>query len=198
MIMYFSITISDNILYEEARWFFLSQWRSDLLVRAPSSLIWAYLVTQYMWKKWKTQFSFMEWVYSYEELFFSLSHSEDMIWMAIDTKKVAIDLEYIRERDDSLLKNVRIPDSQYSPRENFYLQRCAKECIVKFLDVNSNEMHEMSVIAFLREQHFIANDWSFDSIVLIHYRWKEYPVHTIIKDGKVFAMLHEHKKYWSL
>ena len=198
MIMYFSITISDNILYEEARWFFLSQWRSDLLVRAPSSLIWAYLVTQYMWKKWKTQFSFMEWVYSYEELFFSLSHSEDMIWMAIDTKKVAIDLEYIRERDDSLLKNVRIPDSQYSPRENFYLQRCAKECVVKFLDVNSNEMHEMSVIAFLREQHFIANDWSFDSIVLIHYRWKEYPVHTIIKDGKVFAMLHEHKKYWSL
>jgi hypothetical protein len=56
----------------------------------------------------------------------------------------------------------------------------------------------MSVMAFLREQHFIANDWSFDSIVLIHYRWKEYPVHTIIKDGKVFAMLHERKKYWSL
>ena len=90
--------------------------------------------------------------------------------MAIDTKKVAIDLEYIRERDESLLKNVRIPDSQYSPRENFYLQRCAKECVVKFLNINSQEMHEMSVIAFLREQHFIANDRSFDSIVLIHYR----------------------------
>ena len=196
--MYFSITITDNTLYEQAKWFFLSQWRSDLLVRAPSSLIWAYLVTQYMWGRWKTQFSFMEWVYSCEEFYFSLSHSEDMIWMAIDTKKVAIDLEYIRERDDSLLKNVRIPDSQYGPWENFYLQRCAKECVVKFLDINSKEMSEMSVVAFLREQHFIANDWSFDSIILIHYRWKEYPVHTIIKDGKVFAMLHERKKYWSL
>lgn len=196
--MYFSISIVDNTLYEEAKWFFLSQWRSDLLVRAPSSLIWAYLVTQYMRKRWKSQFSFMEWVYSCEELFFSLSHSEDMIWMAIDTKKVAIDLEYIRERDESLLKNVRIPDSQYSPRENFYLQRCAKECVVKFLNINSQEMHEMSVIAFLKEQHFIANDRSFDSIVLIHYRWREFPVHTIIKDWKVFAMIHESKKYWSL
>ena len=196
--MYFSISIADNTLYEEAKWFFLSQWRSDLLVRAPSSLIWAYLVTQYMRKKWKSQFSFMEWIYSCEELFFSLSHSEDMIWMAIDTKKVAIDLEYIRERDESLLKNVRIPDSQYSPRENFYLQRCAKECVVKFLNINSQEMHEMSVIAFLREQHFIANDRSFDSIVLIHYRWREFPIHTIIKDLKVFAMLHESKKYGSL
>ncbi|MBO7505302.1 hypothetical protein J6T66_04135 [bacterium] len=90
--------------------------------------------------------------------------------MAIDTKKVAVDLEYIRERDESLLKNVRVPDSQYSPRENFYLQRCAKECVVKFLDTTNKEMQEMSIIAFLKEQHFIANDWSFDSIVLIHYR----------------------------
>ena len=196
--MYFYITITDNTLYEQAKSFFLSQGRSDLLVRAPSSLIWAYLITQYMWKRWKTQFSFMEWVYSCEELFFSLSHSEDMIWMAIDTKKVAIDLEYIRERDESLLKNVHIPDSQYGPRENFYLQRCAKECVVKFLNTNSNQMQEMSVIAVLREHHFIANDWSFDSIVLINYRWREFPVHTIIKDGKVFAMLHESKKYWSL
>jgi len=196
--MYFSITIADDTLYEEAKWFFLWQWRSDLLVRAPSSLIWAYLVTQYMRKRGKSQFSFMEWVYSCEELFFSLSHSEDMIWMAIDTKKVAVDLEYIRERDESLLKNVRVPDSQYSPWENFYLQRCAKECVVKFLDITNKEMQEMSIIAFLKEQHFIANDWSFDSIVLIHYRWKEYPVHTIIKDGKVFAMLHEKKKYGSI
>ena len=140
----------------------------------------------------------MDWVHSCEELFFSLSHSEDMIWMAIDIKKVAVDLEYIRERDESLLKDVHIPDSQYSPRENFYLQRCAKECVVKFLDLNSNEMPGMSVAAFLEWHRFIVNDWIFDSIVLIHHRWKEYPVHTTIKDGKVYAILHEIRKYGSL
>lgn len=189
--MYFFIRICDEILYEEAKWFFLQQWRSDLLVREPSSLIWAYLITQYMRKNWKTQFSFTEWVYSCEELFFSASHSEDMIWIAIDTKKVAIDLEYIRERDESLLQDVHIPDSQYTQRENFYLQWCAKECIVKFLEINNDEMQEMSINAFLRDHHFETNDRVFDSIVLINYRWKEYPIHTTIKDWKVIALLHE-------
>ena len=196
--MYFSITMCDDSLYQEAKWFFLSQWRSDLLVRAPSSLIWAYLVTQYMWKKWKSQFSFMEWIYSCEELFFSLSHSEDMIWFVVDTKKVAIDLEYIRERDESLLHNVHIPDSPYSPRENFYLQWCAKECVVKFLNITSTEMQEMSVWAFIRNHHYVINDWTLDSLILINYRWREYPVHITIKEGKVLAMLHEIKKYWTL
>ena len=196
--MYFSITISDNNLYEQAKWFFLSQWRSDLLVRAPSSLIGAYIITQYMRKKWKTQFSFMEWVYSCEELFFSMSHSEDMIWLAVDTKKVAIDLEYIRERDESLIHNVHVPESPYSPWENFYLQWCAKECVVKFLNVTNTEMQEMMVGAFLRNHHYVINDWTLDSLLLINYRWKEYPVHTIITEWKVFAMLHERKKYGSL
>ena len=90
--------------------------------------------------------------------------------MAIDTKKVAVDLEYVRKRDESLLKNVHIPDSPYSPRENFYLQRCAKECVIKFLDINSNEMQEISVVAFLEGHHFVVNDRIFDSIVLMHHR----------------------------
>ena len=181
----------NDSLYEKAKWFFLQQWRSDLLVREPSSLIWAYLITQYMLKSGKNQFSFMEWVYSCEELFFSASHSEDMIWIAIDTKKVAIDLEYIRERDESLLQDVHIPDSQYTQWENFYLQRCAKECIVKFLEINNDEMQEMSIVAFLRDHHLAINDQIFDSIVLINYRWKEYPIHTTIKDWIVIALLHE-------
>ena len=196
--MYFSITLCDNQLYEEAKTFFLQQWRSDLLVRAPSSLIWAYLITQYMRKKWKTSFSFIEWVYSCEELFFSTSHSEDMIWIAVDTKKVAIDLEYVRERNESLLQQVHIPDSQHTPRENFYLQRCAKECVIKFLNLNSKEMQEISVVAFLKDYYYAINDWTLDSIMLINYRWKEYPVHTIVKDWKVLAVLHEGKLYWNI
>jgi hypothetical protein len=71
-------------------------------------------------------------------------------------------LEYIRERDESLLQNVHIPDSQRTQRENFYLQRCAKECIVKYLELNSEEMQEMSISAFLKDHHFETNDRIFD------------------------------------
>ena len=109
--MYFSIVLSTDALYQEAMDFFIKQWRSDLLTRAPSSLVWAYLVTQEMYKLWKLWFSFAEWVFSYEWMFFSTSHSNDMIVIAIDSKKVAVDIEYIHPRHEGLLENSFIPDS---------------------------------------------------------------------------------------
>lgn len=190
-IMYFSIIVCNDQLYQEARWYFLQQWRSDLLSRESSSLIWAYIVTQEMFKLWKTWFSFISGVHSYEEMYFSVSHSEDIIAVTIDSKKVAIDLEYIRPRDESLLQNVKIPDSPFSPWENFYLQRCAKECLVKYLDLTSSEMGEMSVKAFLSNHHFPVEWWEFNLLIVLQHRWKEHPVHVNIKDGIVMAFLQQ-------
>ena len=189
--MYFSITVCNDALYQEARWYFLSQWRSDLLSREPSSLIGAYFVTQQMFKLWKTWFSFISWVHSYEDMYFSVSHSEDLIAVTIDSKKVAIDLEYIRPRDESLLQNVHIPDSPFSPWENFYLQWCAKECLVKYLDLTSSEIGEMAVKAFLPNHYFSIEWWDFNSLIILLHRWVENPVHVNIKDGVVMAFLHQ-------
>ena len=189
--MYFSISICNDALYQEARWYFIQQWRSDLLSREPSSLIGAYLVTQEMFKLWKTWFSFVSGVHSYEEMYFSVSHSEDIIAVTIDSKKVAIDLEYIRPRDESLLQNIHIPDSPFWPRENFYVQWCAKECLVKYLDLTSSEMQEMMVKAFMSNQHFVVEWREFTSSIILLYNWKEHPVHINIKDGIVIAFLRQ-------
>ncbi len=196
--MYFSIITTDNLMYEEARSFFLSQWRSDLLSRAPSSLVWAYLVTKYMWDHWKSHFSFMHWVYSCEELYFSTSHSEDLLVIAVDPKRVAVDLEYIRPRDESLLKEVHVPDSPFWPWENFYLQWCAKECLIKYHGLQHEQMHEIQVNAYVWNQHLAVQWWEFDSLLLISHRWKEYAVHTVNRDWKVLALLHKDWVwYWS-
>ena len=80
---------------------------------------------------------FIDGVYTYEEMFFTTSHSDDFLMLAVDNKKVAVDIEIIHNRDVSLLRNVKIPNSKYSKWENFYIQRCAKECLVKFLDLTS-------------------------------------------------------------
>jgi hypothetical protein len=66
------------------------------------------------------------------------------------------------------------------------------------LNITSTEMQEMSVWAFIRNHRYVINDWTLDSLMLINYRWREYPVHIAIKDWKVLAMLHEIKKYGSL
>ena len=162
--MYYSMVICDDALYQEAKWFFLQQWRSDLLSRTPSGLVGAYLVTQQMYKLWKSNFSFINWVHYFEEVYFSTSHSRDLLVLAVDTKKVAVDIEYIHPRDESLLQNVHIPDSPFSPRENFYLQRCAKECLVKYLDSTSTEMSEMSVTAFMPNHYFAVDEREFNSL----------------------------------
>lgn len=189
--MYFAPIICDESLYQEAKWFFLQQGRSDLLVREPSSLIGAYIVTQQMFKLGKTGFSFIEWVFSYEELYFSTAHCEDLLVVAIDSKKVAVDVEYIKPRDESLLQNIHIPDSSFSLWENFYLQRCAKECLVKYLDLTSAEMKEMTVSAFIPNHYFSVGGREFNSLIIVQYRWRENPVHTHIKSWTVTAFLHQ-------
>lgn len=187
--MYFSTIKCDDALYEEAKSFFLAQWRSDLLYREPSSLIGAYLVTQWMLKLWKSWFSFITGVYSYEDMYFSVSHSEDMIAVIIDSQKVAVDVEYIRPRDESLLHNVNIIDTSLSPRENFYLQWCAKECLVKYLDLTSSEIGGMTVKSFSSNQHFSLNESEFNSSITLLYMWKEYQIHANIQNGVVLAVL---------
>ena len=189
--MYFSKIICDESLYQEARWFFLQQWRSDLLYREPSSLIGAYMITQQMFKLWKTWFSFVDWVFSCEELFFSTAHSRDLLMVIIDTKRVAVDVEYVSPRDESLLQNVHIPESSFSPWENFYLQRCSKECLTKFLSLNSDEMQEMEIASFVWNQHFSINERKFEHLSVIRYKWKEYPIHINISNWIVSAILQE-------
>ena len=189
--MFFSIVLNTDALYQEAMDFFIKQWRSDLLARAPSSLVWAYLVTQEMYKLWKLWFSFAEWVFSYEWMFFSTSHSNDMIVIAIDSKKVSVDIEYIHPRHEGLLENSFIPDSSYSQRENFYLQRCAKECLVKYLDITMAEMQEMTITAFFPYHYFAIGERTLNSLMIIHYRWKEHPVHLDINNGRVIAFLRQ-------
>ena len=187
--MYLSIVICNDTLYEEAKWFFLQQWRSDLMVKDQNSLIWAYLITKYLRENWKPNYMFIDGVYTYEEMFFSTSHSDEFLILAVDNKKVAVDIEMIHHRDTSLLRNVRIPKSPYNKRENFYIQRCAKECLVKFLNLTSNEMKEMKIVKFDPHKHYSVEEWTFEWLLTLGFRWEEYRVHIDIKNDRVMALL---------
>ena len=79
-----------------------------------------------------------------------------MLLFAIDKEKVAVDVEKIVERDEALLEDVILLNEKIplNPlfrkgeiRENFYLQRCGKECLVKYLNLTSKEMEKMHVIS---------------------------------------------------
>lgn len=192
--MYFSVILCTDQLYHEAKSYFLQQWRSDLLAKQEASLIWAYLITDYFKQNWKSWFYFMDWVYSYENIYFSTSHSEDLLIFAVDNKKVAVDIEYIHTRDRSLLRNVKVPNSPYSKRENFYIQRAAKECLVKFLNLTSNDMKDMKVSKFDPHKHYLVDERWFPSLITLRLRWVEYWIHINIKNGRVIALLQEDER----
>lgn len=187
--MYLSLTICNEDLYQKAKLFFLQQWRSDLLSKESESLIWAYLITQYMKQNWKSDFSFINWVYSYEELYFSTSHSENLLIIAIDTKKITVDIEHIKRRNDSLLHNIKIPNSKYSPQKNFYLQWCAKECLIKFLNLTSNDMEDMKIIDFIPDNYFHTNEQNFQSLLILGFKWTQYSIHINIKNDIIIWLL---------
>ena len=189
--MYLAVFICDDNLYQEAKGFFLQQWRSDLLSKDWTSLIGAYLVTQYLRQNWKPWFNFIDWVYTYEDMYYTTSHSDDFLMVAIDNKKVAVDIECIHSRDVSLLRNIKIPNSTYSKRENFYIQRSAKECLVKFLNLTSDAMKDMKISKFAQHSHFSVDEWEFASLITLTYKWNDYRIHVDVKNGRVMALMKE-------
>lgn len=81
-------------------------------------------------------------IYFYDKRFYSTSYSDTQIFLAISQTKIAVDVEKIIERDSSLLALVStIPN--WSLWESFYLQRTAKECLIKYLNLTQSEMSEM-------------------------------------------------------
>jgi len=189
--MYLSVIACNDNLYQEARQFFVQQWRSDLMVKDETSLIWAYLVTKYFRENWKPNFSFIEWVYSYEDLYFSTSHTDNLLMIAVDNVRIAVDFEYMHPRDASLLNSVNVPQSTFSPRENFYIQRTAQECLVKYLSLTSNEMNEMRVVKFDPHHHFSVWDREFSLLITLSFRGSEYRVHAEVKNERIMAFIHD-------
>ena len=75
---------------------------------------------------------------------YAISHSNDQLFFAVDFQNITVDVEKIVPRDTSLLEDV--PSfSYFSVRKKFYMQRCAKECLVKYLNLTSSEMDDMKI-----------------------------------------------------
>jgi hypothetical protein len=82
----------------------------------------------------------------------------DTLFFALDTERVVVDVEKIRDKE-----------------ELFYLQRCGKECLVKWLDLPLDEYEQMEV-------HFAEP-------VCVVYQGKQYPVEVWTEKGYVYAVM---------
>ena len=82
-------------------------------------------------------------MYQCGEYTFAISYSVDKLFFAVDKQKVVVDVEKIVERDEGLLQDER--KTSANSWEEFYVQRCVKECLVKWLDLRLDEFQRIVV-----------------------------------------------------
>ena len=66
-----------------------------------------------------------------------------------------------------------------------------KSLLIKFLNLTSTEMQEMTITAFFPYHYFAIGERTLNSLIIMNYRWKEHPVHLDINDGRVIAFLRQ-------
>lgn len=137
-----AVNYSDQ-LFQAARDFFLQQGRSDFLQKKPLSLCARYRISQKMRKLGFLDFIPEDGVYQCGEYTFAISYSVDKLFFAVDRDKVVVDVEKIIARDVCLLQDERKVAAR--DWEEFYVQRCAKECLVKWLNLRLDEFQRITV-----------------------------------------------------
>lgn len=161
-------------LYQAAKTFFLQEGKSEILLRSPLSVCGHYLISQELKKRWVSNYLPEEGKFQCGERWFSTSHAGDKIFLALAKEKIAVDLEKIVERAPQL-------KDPAASRESFYMQWCAKECVVKFLNLPLDTTEKM-LTKKLNQQ------------MIITYEHKEYSVRVRSEKGYVYAILSSAKK----
>lgn len=176
----------DDSLYKDARKYFLKLGRSDFLNKSKESLCGRFIVSQKMQSLWYSNFVPEDAPYVCDKRFYSISHSDNKIFLAISQKKIAVDLEKIVKRDNSLLKNTsKILD--LSLWESFYLQRTAKECLIKYLDLTQSEMNEM---IFVFSEHIkVSYFWWISFKTKFSFRKKSFDVFSSFEWNYIFSLI---------
>ncbi|MDR2189681.1 MAG: hypothetical protein LBP53_00300 [Candidatus Peribacteria bacterium] len=165
-------------LYHKAKHFFLTHGRSDLLTRPPLSVCGRYLISQSFLQRGISHFIPAEGVFQQGTYYFSTSYAGNQIFLAIDTHKIAVDMEKITARDPSLLSSTLT-----TTREAFYLQRCVKECLVKFLNLPTLEeaFHQTLLLPTNLSEH--------PQKLLVPYQGKTYHASVKKENGYLFVVL---------
>ncbi len=116
-------------LKKAAKTYFLQQGRSDFLEKTSQTLCTRYLIAKEMKKSWYDNLIPEDNQFQYHNIRYSASHSKDKLIIAFYTKKIAIDMEKIQNKP-----------------ETYYLERCCKEAIIKYLDLKLDEIKNMQVL----------------------------------------------------
>ena len=49
----------------------------------------------------------------------------------------------------------------------------------------------MSFVSFNPHSHFVINEWEFEWVITLRYKWVEYPIRVDIRNGRVMSIIQD-------
>ena len=103
-----------------------------------------------------------------KNIFSSISHKEEVVFIWTDSKKLGVDLEIYKERDESILDSfskLEYKKVLWKSWDSFYLLWTAKESIIKLLGLSLDDMNKITLQSFQKNDRIISEiKFSYDMI----------------------------------
>lgn len=158
------------------------------------SLIGRFVVSTYIHKETGVWHDIPTWMYRLEDAFyFSYAHTDEYVMVAIDDKKVWIDMEIEKPRDMSLLHkyHTELEHIGRSDWHSFYTMRTAKESLVKYLDLTFDALEDMTLLE-VHDFDLVFNDIHFNKKIVIIFRGQSYSVSHGEQDDMNYAISNDY------
>jgi len=130
--MYLEIKKIDEEIIKKSEEYF----SDSFCIKLKNQKAWTYnesLVARYLIEKNK-------------DIFSSISHKKDLVFIWTNNSKIWVDIEILKKRDENILENIL--EKEYKKLweknwKNFYILWTAKEAIIKFENLNLDNMEEI-------------------------------------------------------
>ena len=153
------------------------------------SLIGRYIVSKHIHQETWVWYNIATWVYQQDKFYFSYAHTDEYVLVAIEERKIWVDLEIIKSRDTSLLHQYHseLEHMDKVTWESFYAMRTAKEALIKFLDLSFNEIESIELVG-VSEFDIHYGDIHFSKTLSLIYHGEKYAVFHGEKDQLSYAV----------
>lgn len=190
------LKIIDNldVYYKDAIDYFPQEYSS--IISSKESLISRYIIStivdnSFNIKKYLPELDSM-WkpVYFYENLYWSISHKENLIFVWVSDDKIWIDVEIYKERDQSILDYFL--DWEYELLgwknwANFYVLWTAKESVIKYNLLDLDEINSIKLLEVISNEQIIS-DLKISKKLLFNYKNNINQVFFWENDGKIYSI----------
>jgi len=184
-------------LYLESKIYFKEKYLKELWEKAnlKESLVSRYLISKIFenkfWIKYFEPKTDNFWKPIFEnDLFWSISHKDNLIFVWISDFKIWLDIETIKNRDENLLNIFSLENYNllwWKSWKSFCILWTAKESIIKYRLINFEDINIFELLKVVRKINKFC-EITFVLELLVNCDWVEYIIYSWTNSNEIFSL----------